>query len=67
MTAGDDYRTKAAELRALARREKDPDLRAELEGLAAGYVRLAMQADRNRQADIAYETPRTDGEPELKS
>jgi hypothetical protein len=68
MTAGDDYRAKAAELRARARREADPALRAELEGLAAGFTRLAIQADRNTQVDISYETPPgiDGGEPELK-
>ena len=57
MTAGDDYRTKAAELRARARRERDTNIRSDLENLARAFVRLAEQADRNSQADISYETP----------
>jgi len=57
VASGDGYRTKAAELRAKAQREKNLDARAELEGLAAAYLRLAEQAARNQQADITYETP----------
>ena len=57
MTAGDDYRTKAAELRARARRERDTNIRSDLDNLARAFVRLAEQADRNSQADISYETP----------
>jgi len=57
MTAGDDYRTKAAELRARARRERDTNIRADLENLARAFLRLAEQADRNSQTDIFYETP----------
>jgi len=66
MTSGDHYRAKAAELRARSRREADPSLRAELEGLAAGFARLARQADLNSQADITYETPPNDRKPELE-
>jgi hypothetical protein len=66
MTSGDEYRAKAAELRTRARRENDLSLRAELEGLAAGFARLAMQADRNSRTDIAYETPPADRKLELE-
>lgn len=57
VTAGDEYRAKAAELRARARRESDANLRAELDNLALAFLRLAAQAERNNQADIVYETP----------
>ena len=57
VTAGDEYRAKAAELRARARRESDAILRAELDNLALAFLRLAAQAQRNNQADIVYETP----------
>jgi hypothetical protein len=57
MTSGDFYRTKAAELRAKALHEPNPVVQAELEGLATAYLRLAEQADRNKQLDVSYETP----------
>ncbi len=57
MTTGDDYRVKAAELRARARSETDPAIGAELESLARAYLRLAEQAERNSQLDLSYETP----------
>jgi hypothetical protein len=55
--AGDEYRVKAAELHARSKQETDPFLRAELEHLAHGYLRLAEQADRNAQNDVTYEPP----------
>ncbi len=45
MASGDFYRTKAAQLRAKGRR--DPWIQAELEGIAAAYLRLAEQAERS--------------------
>jgi hypothetical protein len=57
VAAGDDYRIKAADLNALAQRERDPLRRAELEALTLSYLRLADQADRNAQADLFYESP----------
>lgn len=66
MIRGDTYRTKAAELHARAKREANPSVRAELESLAVGYLRLAEQAERNSLTDISYETPPAkEGEPEL--
>jgi hypothetical protein len=59
MTSGDSYRTKAAELRAKALHETNPEVQAELEGLAAAYSRLVGQAERNQQLDLVYETPPT--------
>jgi len=57
MTAGDDYRSKAVEFRAKAPVESDLKRKAEFENLARAYLRLAEQAERNSQLDIAYETP----------
>ena len=51
MAAGDDYRIKAADLNAKAKRETHSRTRSDLEGLALAYLRLAVQADRN--ADLA--------------
>ncbi len=66
MTSGDKYRIKAAELRAKAHNESDPAVRADLEGLAAAYIRLAEQADRNSLFDVFYEPPLPKADPELK-
>lgn len=57
MTSGDQYCVKAAELRAKALHETNPVVQAELEGLAAAYLRLAEQAKRNDTLDVVYETP----------
>jgi hypothetical protein len=43
--SADEYRTRAAELRAKARFAEDRELAAEWMDLAAGYIRLAGQAD----------------------
>ena len=51
MAAGDDYRIKAADMNAKAKREIRPLTRAELESLALAYLRLADQADRNADLD----------------
>jgi hypothetical protein len=47
MAAGDDYRIKAADMNAKAKGETSLRTRAELEGLALAYLRLADQAERN--------------------
>ena len=57
MAAGDDYRVKAADMNAKAKRELRPLTRAELEKLALAYLRLADQADRN--ADLEPLTDRS--------
>jgi chromosome segregation ATPase len=57
VSSGEEYRLKAAELRAKALRKVNPDVQAEFEGLAAAYMRLAEQAERNKQLDLTYETP----------
>jgi hypothetical protein len=58
MTSGETYRLKAAELHARASEELPGSrVRLELESLALSYVRLALDADRNAQTDLVYETP----------
>ena len=57
MGPGDQYRVRALELRAMARCENNPGMRAEFEKLARAYMRLAEQAERNCQLDLTYETP----------
>lgn len=57
MTAGDGYRTKALELLARADGEIDSQMRAEFENLAAAFLRLAEQAERNAALIIAFELP----------
>lgn len=55
MTPADQYRTRAAQLRAMARDVASPLLRREWEHLARCYVLLAEQADKNGQTDTLYE------------
>jgi len=57
MTQADSYRVKAAEFRAKATHQTDPTKRAELLRLAKLYLRLAEQADRNAELDVAYLPP----------
>ena len=61
-SAADRYRVKAAELSAKALRESRSDLRAEYERLAASYLLLAAQAERNSTNDLVYEPPLQTGE-----
>jgi hypothetical protein len=56
MAVGDNYRAKALELLVRADTEGDLQMRAELENLAAAYLRLAEQAERNSKLD-PYEPP----------
>jgi hypothetical protein len=57
MVPGDNNRAKALELLARAETESDPQMRAELQNLAAAFLRLAEQAERNTQFDLTYEPP----------
>ena len=57
MTAANSYRIKAAEFAALARAEAEPSLQVEFARMAASYLRLAEQADRNALTDVIYEPP----------
>jgi hypothetical protein len=47
---GNEYRVKAAELRAQLAAEQNPAVRAEIENLARSYLRLAEHADRKAMA-----------------
>lgn len=66
MRQANEYRAKAAELRAIASRESIPLLRDEFENLARAYLRLAEQAEQNEKTDVWYETPSSKRDPELK-
>jgi hypothetical protein len=66
MAVGDNYRAKALELLALAETETNPAVRAEFENLAAAYLRLAEQAERNSGLVIDFELPSEEGDPKLK-
>ena len=57
MTQADQYRVKAAEFAARAKAESSPKLQVEYAMIAAGYLRLAEQADRNARTDVTYEPP----------
>ena len=54
MTGGNEYRKRASEFEALAKRQSDSNKKIEFAGLARGYWRLAEQADRNSATDIVY-------------
>ncbi len=60
MVAGDKYRARALELLAQADTAADPDTRAKFENLAAAFLRLAMQAERNTELVIDFELPSED-------
>ena len=57
MTTAEQYRVRAAELRAMAEQGTSPTQRQLFESLAQAYMHLAKQADRNSSADLVYETP----------
>jgi hypothetical protein len=57
MSAGDNYRAKALELLARAEIETDLTIRAEFENLAAAFLRLAEQAERNAAFIVEFELP----------
>jgi hypothetical protein len=66
MAVGDNYRTKTLQLLAQAETETDPVIRADFENLAAAYLRLAEQAERNEAFTIGLETPPDDHDPKRK-
>jgi len=67
VTIGNRYRAKALELLARADGEIDSQMRREFENLAAAFLRLAEQADRNAGLIIEFELPpENDGEPKRK-
>ena len=57
MAAGDRYRAKALEILARADGENDQSVKADLENLAAAFLRLAEQAERNATLTIEFELP----------
>jgi hypothetical protein len=58
MATGDEYRVKAADTSAKARRELRPQIRFDLQHLALFYLRLADQADRrNSYPSDTHEAP----------
>ncbi|MFZ0177714.1 MAG: hypothetical protein WCF47_09385 [Pseudolabrys sp.] len=57
MSAGDNHRAKALELLARAEIENDLTMRAEFENLAAAFLRLAEQAERNAAFVVEFELP----------
>jgi hypothetical protein len=66
MTPGDRYRAKALELLARAEVERDPQLRTEFETLAAAFLRLAEQAERNTKFVFEFAMPPEDCETNSK-
>ncbi|HXX08325.1 MAG TPA: hypothetical protein VEJ43_09685 [Pseudolabrys sp.] len=59
-SAAEQYTKLAAHLRAKARREESPTLRAEWEHLAQCYIDLAEQTERNHGADNVYHLHRAE-------
>jgi hypothetical protein len=57
VTAGDGYRAKALDPLTRANVETDSQMRAEFENLAAAFLRLAEQAERNTKLVIEFELP----------
>jgi len=57
MVAGDRYRAKALELLAMADGENIQTVKAEFEKLAAAFLRLAEQAERNAALTIEFLLP----------
>ena len=57
MVAGDRYRAKALELLAQADGATNSQMRAEFENLAAAFIRLAEQADRDTKLVIEFLLP----------
>lgn len=58
MTSADAYRAKAIEFFTMARAETNPRLQVEYASMAESYFRLALQADKNQENDLVYETPK---------
>ena len=53
----DEYRRKAAEMRAKAKQATLLSVRRECEALALRYLRLAEMAETNSHTNVAYEPP----------
>jgi hypothetical protein len=63
MAVGDNYRQRALELYAQAETAKDATSRAKFESLAAAFMRLALQAERNAQLDMMPPPTEDDQKP----
>jgi len=63
MAVGDTYRQRALELYAQAETTKNGASRAKFESLAAAFMRLALQAERNAQLDTMPPPTRGDEKP----
>jgi hypothetical protein len=66
MPTADEYRIKAADMNARAKRESNVLTRSEYENLALSYLRLANQAEKNAANDVVYETPPPPQEPHVQ-
>lgn len=66
MAVGDNYRGKALELLARAEIETDLVAQTELRNLAAAYLRLAEQAEKNSGLIIDFNLSAQDDDPKLK-
>lgn len=55
--SGDEYRCKAAEMRAKARQATSLSVKRECECLAERYIRLAEMAEINSHTNVVYEPP----------
>jgi hypothetical protein len=60
VATGDKYRARALELLAQAETATDAEARAKFENLAAAFLRLAIQAERNEGLVIDFELPYED-------
>jgi len=57
MAVGHSYRAFAADCDARARRETEPAIQREWEGMALAYRRMAERAEHNARTDESYEAP----------
>jgi hypothetical protein len=58
MTSADLYRAKAVKFFTMARAETNPRLQVEYASIAESYFRLVLQAKKNQENDVVYETSR---------
>ena len=58
MTPGQTYRDKADEFAAKSKAARNPQLQAQHAGMAAAYLRLAEQADRNAVNNLSCDPSR---------
>jgi hypothetical protein len=58
MTAADEYRQHAQVCLSIAQTTFEPRTKASMNAMAAAWLRLAVQAEKNGTLDLVYETPR---------